>query len=183
MVVLASSPVSLIFVQRTLNKDQGDWGQGYGRIVYRQGLFQGGKGGGGGFCLPGNLVAPLEICLSYYIQRKISFRATILYNPCPNLEGIKRCALLQVQKTHDWSELLCRMHKRGCQGLGAIEMHSRTRASGASAARFDRPARQATKPRAKREAMSVLCYGLVVDLTFKRPGVKTSPLHNEFELQ
>ena len=30
---------------------------------------------------------------------------------------------LQVQKTHDWSEL-CRVHKRGCQGLGAIEMHS-----------------------------------------------------------
>ena len=55
--------------------------------------------------------------------------------------GHKRCALLQVQKTHDWSELLCRVHKRGCQGLGAIEMHSRARASGASAARFDRPAR------------------------------------------
>ena len=46
-------------------------------------------------------------------------------------------------------------------------MHSRARASGASAARFDRPARQATEPRAKREAMSALCHGLVVDLTFE----------------
>ena len=54
----------------------------------------------------------------------------------------------------DWSELLCRVHKRDCQGLGAIEMHYRAQASGASAARFDRPARQATEPRAKRE-MSV----------------------------
>ena len=53
-------------------------------------------------------------------------------------------------------------------GPGAIEMHSRTRASGASAARFDRPARQATGPRAKREAMSALCHGLVVDSTFER---------------
>ena len=79
----------------------------------------------------------------------------------------KRCALLQVQKTHDWSELLCRVRKRGCQGLGAIEMHSRTRASGASA-RFDRPARQATEPQAKREAMSALCHGLVVDSTLER---------------
>ena len=34
--------------------------------------------------------------------------------------------------SHDWSELLCRVHKRGCQGLGAIyiEMHSQARASG-----------------------------------------------------
>ena len=45
-------------------------------------------------------------------------------------------------------------------------MHSR--ASGASAARFDRPTRQATEPRAKREAMSALCHGLVVDSTFER---------------
>ena len=46
---------------------------------------------------------------------------------------------------------------------GHIEMHhvhSRARASGASAARFDRPA--------KREAMSALCHGLVVDSTFER---------------
>ena len=47
-------------------------------------------------------------------------------------------------------------------------MHSRARASGASAARFDKPARQATEPRAKREAMSALCHGLVVDSTFER---------------
>ena len=47
-------------------------------------------------------------------------------------------------------------------------MHSRARASGASAARFDRPARQATEPRAKREAMSALFHGLVVDSTFER---------------
>ena len=48
------------------------------------------------------------------------------------------------------------------------DMHSRARASGASAAHFDRPARQATEPRAKREAMSALCHGLVVDSTFER---------------
>ena len=66
------------------------------------------------------------------------------------------------------SRLVCRVHKRGCQGLGAIEMHSRARASGASTVRFDRPARQATEPRAKREVMSALCHGLVVDSTFER---------------
>ena len=47
-------------------------------------------------------------------------------------------------------------------------MHSRARASGASAVRFDRPAQQATEPQAKREVMSALCHGLVVDSTFKR---------------
>ena len=47
-------------------------------------------------------------------------------------------------------------------------MHSRARASGTSAACFDRPARQAAEPRAKREAMSALCHGLVVDSTFER---------------
>ena len=40
--------------------------------------------------------------------------------------------------------------------------------SGASAARFDRPVRQATKPRAKRKVISALCHGLVVDSTFER---------------
>ena len=39
--------------------------------------------------------------------------------------------------------------------------------SGASAARFDRPAWQA-EPRAKRDAMSALYHGLVVDSTFER---------------
>ena len=34
--------------------------------------------------------------------------------------------------------------------------------------RFDKPAWQATEPRAKREAMSVLCHGLVVDSMFKQ---------------
>ena len=53
--------------------------------------------------------------------------------------------------------------KRRCQGLGTIGMHSRARASGTSAAHFDRPAWQATKPRSKREAMSALYHGLVVD--------------------
>ena len=49
-------------------------------------------------------------------------------------------------------------------------MHSRVRASGASAAHFDRPARQATEPRVKREVMSALYHGLVVDSTFERSG-------------
>ena len=53
------------------------------------------------------------------------------------------------------------MHSR------ALEL-DRASASGASAARFDRSARQATEPRAKREAMSALCHGLVVDSTFER---------------
>ena len=57
--------------------------------------------------------------------------------------------------------------------------HRDAQASGASAARFDRPARQATEPRAKREAMFALCHGLVVDSTFERSG--TSPVHGEFE--
>ena len=46
--------------------------------------------------------------------------------------------------------------------------HTRARASGASAACFNRPARQATESRAKREVMSALCRGLVVDSTFER---------------
>ena len=106
------------------------------------------------------------------IKRKILFRVTIFlyYSQCPiQPGGHKRCALLQVQKTRDGSELLCRVHKRGCQGLGAVEMHSRSRArvSGASATRFDWPAQQATEPQAKRETISALCHGLVVDSTFK----------------
>ena len=35
-----------------------------------------------------------------------------------------------------------------------------------SAAHFDRPAQQANKPRAKRQARSVFCHSLVVDSTF-----------------
>ena len=50
-------------------------------------------------------------------------------------------------------------------------MHSRAHASGVSAARFDWPAQQATEPRAKREAMSALCHGLVVNLTFERSDI------------
>ena len=49
-------------------------------------------------------------------------------------------------------------------------MHSQPRASGASAACFDRPA----QPRVKREAMSALCHGLVVDSTFERSENITS---------
>ena len=55
----------------------------------------------------------------------------------------------------------------GPRGHRPIEMHSRARASSAGAARFDRPAQQATEPRAKREVMSALCHGLVVDSTFE----------------
>ena len=47
-------------------------------------------------------------------------------------------------------------------------MHSRARVNGASAARFDKPAQQATEPRAKQEAMFALCHGLVVDSTFEQ---------------
>ena len=46
-------------------------------------------------------------------------------------------------------------------------MHSRARVSGTSAVHFDRAARQATEPRAKREAISAVCHGLVVDSTFE----------------
>ena len=34
--------------------------------------------------------------------------------------------------------------------------------------RFDRPAQQATEPRAKREVMAALCHGLVVDSMFEQ---------------
>ena len=59
-------------------------------------------------------------------------------------------------------------------GPRAIEMRSRARASSASAARFDRPARQATEPRAKREAMSAFCHGLVLNSTFERSLISYS---------
>ena len=45
----------------------------------------------------------------------------------------------------------------------AIEMHSQRMAR--SAARFNRPAQQATEPRAKQEMRSVLRHSLVVDST------------------
>ena len=45
-----------------------------------------------------------------------------------------------------------------------------------SAAYFERPAQQATEPRAKREARSVLCHCLMVDST--RENVT---IHGEFE--
>ena len=37
-----------------------------------------------------------------------------------------------------------------------------------STARFERPAQQATEPRAKREARSILCHSLMVDSTFEQ---------------
>ena len=55
--------------------------------------------------------------------------------------------------------------------IGAIEMHSQAQANGASIVHFDRPARLATKPRAKREVMSALYHGLVVDSTFERVAI------------
>ena len=45
-----------------------------------------------------------------------------------------------------------------------------------SAACFERPAQQAIEPRAKREAISVLCHTLVVDLTRENVAI-----HGEFE--
>ena len=54
--------------------------------------------------------------------------------------------------------------------------------SGASTACFDRPAQQATEPRAKREVMSALCHSLVVDLTFERSASENvAIIHGEFE--
>ena len=51
---------------------------------------------------------------------------------------------------------------------GHRDVFSSSSYSGASATCFDMPAQQATEPRAKREAMSALCHGLVVDSTFER---------------
>ena len=74
-------------------------------------------------------------------------RATIfLYSPCPNLEGIKDALSYKFRRL---------TIGQNCCAVCTNQMHSRARASGASAARFDRPARQATEPRAKREAMSL----------------------------
>ena len=90
-----------------------------------------------------------------------------LYSPCPNPEGIKDALSYKFRRL-TIGQNCCAVCTNEGQGLGAIEMHSRARASDASAARFDRPARQATEPRAKREAISALCHGLVVDSTFER---------------
>ena len=56
------------------------------------------------------------------------------------------------------------MHHSG----DAFSSSRAARARGASAARLDRPTRQATEPREKREVISALCHGLVVDSTFER---------------
>ena len=73
--------------------------------------------------------------------------------------GHKRCALLQVQKAHDWSELLCRVHKRGYHGLVAIGTCSQ--ANGAKCHVF----RQAAEPQAEREARSILCSIVAIQYT------------------
>ena len=78
---------------------------------------------------------------------------------------------------HDWSELLCRVHKRGCQGVrvGIIEMHSRARAHTSERGKrkrraFDRPT--VSKPpsleRSERRYLLFVDQGLVVDSTFER---------------
>ena len=72
----------------------------------------------------------------YYIQRKIFFRRSFsLYSPCPNLEGIKDALPYKFRRL-TIGQLLCRVHNRGCQGLGAIETHSRAQASGAKRRAF-----------------------------------------------
>ena len=106
--------------------------------------------------------------LLYYIQRKIFFRRSIfLYSPCPNLEGIKDALSYTFRRLMIGQNCCAVCTNKVARARGAaIEMHSR--ASGTSATRFDRPAWQATEPRAKREAMSALCHGLVVDSIFER---------------
>ena len=70
------------------------------------------------------------------------------------------------------SELLCRVHKQGCQGLGAIEMHSRAleleRAAQAPHVSTGLLGRPPSFERSERRAMSALCHGLVVDSMFER---------------
>ena len=87
------------------------------------------------------------------------------YSPCPNLEGIKDALSYKFRRLMiGQNNLLCRVHKQGCQGLGA----HRDAFSSSSERRKRRAFRQATEPRAKREVMFVLCHGLVVDSTFER---------------
>ena len=112
-----------------------------------------------------------------YIQRKIFFRRSIfLYSPCPNLEGIKDALAYKFRRLTIgqnccavWTNKVAR-----AQGPQRCIILARARASGTSAVRFDRPARQANEPRAKREVMSALCHGLVVDSTFEHL------IHGEF---
>ena len=110
------------------------------------------------------------ICTYYiYIQRKIFFRRSIfLYSPCPNLEGIKDALSYKFRRLTIGQNCVPCAQTRLPRPRGHRLMHSRARASGASAARFNRPAWQATEPRAKREAMSALYHGLVVDSTFEQ---------------
>ena len=89
-----------------------------------------------------------------YIVRVLTWRA------------YKRCALLQVQKTHDWSELLYRVHKRGCQGLGAIIILELERA--AQAPRHSVSTGHRASSEARGDVCSLSSCGLVVDSTFER---------------
>ena len=84
-----------------------------------------------------------------YIQRKIFFRRSIfLYSPCPNLEGIKDALSYKFRRLTIGQNCCAVCTNEVAKArLGAVEMHSRARASGASAARFDRPAWQATEAR------------------------------------
>ena len=79
------------------------------------------------------------------------------YSPCPNLEGIKE---MHSPTSPEDSQLVrivpCEQTK-----LPKPRGHRDALSSGASAVHFDRPARQATEPQAKREAMPALCHGLV----------------------
>ena len=81
----------------------------------------------------------------------------LYYSPCPNLEGIKDVLSYKFRRL-TIGQNCCAVCKTRLLGPRT----HRDAFLSSSAARFDRPARQATEPQVKREAMSALCYGLVV---------------------
>ena len=74
--------------------------------------------------------------LSYTIYNKKYFSDG--HFSYPNLEGIKDTLSYKFRRLTigTWSELLCRVHKQGCHGLGAIETHSRLTANSAKRCAF-----------------------------------------------
>ena len=77
-------------------------------------------------------------------------------SPCPNLEGINDALSYKFRRLMIGQNCCAVCTNKVARALGAIEMHSQARASGASAACFDRPARQAGH-RASSEARGDVC--------------------------
>ena len=94
----------------------------------------------------------IKVCILFVILYTTKSERQFSYiSPCPEDSRLVRIVVPCAQ-----------MRLPGSRAILKLER------AGASAARFNRPAQQATEPRAKLEAIPALCDGLVVDSMFER---------------